>query len=126
MKYSMQHIPAICAQCRQNTAVFSYLKEAVQVSRHPFFFLHYYFKDMQQPFDCQAATCMLRFCHKVASLRIPKPTKTFNVFKAARRVKNLHCHEESCQEQNEIEVYYRPKAPMSMRGKGLSCQQNLQ
>lgn len=38
MKYSMQHIPAICAQCRQNTAAFSFLKEAVQVSRHPFFF----------------------------------------------------------------------------------------
>lgn len=81
---------------------------------------------MQQPFDCQAATCMLRFCHTVAPLRILKPTKTFNVFKAARKVKNLHCHEESCQEQNEIEVFCRPKAPMGMRGKGLSCQQNPQ
>lgn len=32
---------------------------------------------------------------------------------------------ESCQEQNETEVYCQPEAPMSMQGKGLTRQQNL-
>lgn len=81
MKYSMQHIPAICAQYRQNMAAFSFMKKAV------FYIIS---NTCHNPFTTKQR---LACCNSVPQWPpIPKPTKTFAVFKAAQTVKNLHCH----------------------------------